>query len=406
MKTKKLKAGNAKDAAPETNGQPKKLSHGDIQKIANRLIREHGSNLPNRADFDEICESNGVKPAQLDGKILAEAERSLSEPLPEAELIWSEPTTEDFASGTTRLDVWRTKDGKYRICRYSGPEPRFACGVFKDDHDTKGKVFANDLKSLSKAFDACDGHIKEFSDAVKVSGNREKILEDAREKGYHRLLPPGQTTEPKPEGEVDSMKVSEKAARNLLVAVGYKNAAGSKCTLKKVHDWVNSIPKVKDEIEKATAEKPLEAAEQKLLDCILTAVEAGKAVEIVEGDAGPSEAVQEPAKAGRGRPKGSKNKEGTPKATKEEKANPEKGSVTRRGHEELFGYSRSKILHWMGANEWSFEDAKKVLDTLKVGGMADSSIKTSLKDGKNPETRKAADLTKDQERQLKQLKKS
>lgn len=69
---------------------------------------------------------------------------------------------------------------------------------------------------------------------------------------------------------------------------------------------------------------------------------------------------------------------------------------------EIFGYSVTAVLRWMGLNNWTFEDAGVACATLGAGGISDTTIRIQLAAGKKGERGEPAPLTKAQAKQLKQ----
>jgi hypothetical protein len=68
----------------------------------------------------------------------------------------------------------------------------------------------------------------------------------------------------------------------------------------------------------------------------------------------------------------------------------------------IFGYPATSVADWMGANGWTFDDAKRVFAAYSVG-VTDSTIRTGLFDGENPKYANPAPLTDEQGAELKRL---
>jgi hypothetical protein len=66
----------------------------------------------------------------------------------------------------------------------------------------------------------------------------------------------------------------------------------------------------------------------------------------------------------------------------------------------ILGHPTTRVLNWMGKNGFTFAQAKKAVNNLCSGSVADSTIGTGLSDGKNPKYSKPVSLTADQEKQL------
>ncbi len=57
----------------------------------------------------------------------------------------------------------------------------------------------------------------------------------------------------------------------------------------------------------------------------------------------------------------------------------------------------------MGLKEWSPDEARKVLESLEVKDVNESTLRTCLTDGRNPKYSNPAPLTEDQAAQLEAL---
>ena len=77
---------------------------------------------------------------------------------------------------------------------------------------------------------------------------------------------------------------------------------------------------------------------------------------------------------------------------------PKQSRKTTTGKErvKILGYSATAVLRWMGANDWSFEDAGIVMNTLGAYSISDATIRIQLNAGKKGERGPAAPVTKQQ----------
>lgn len=69
----------------------------------------------------------------------------------------------------------------------------------------------------------------------------------------------------------------------------------------------------------------------------------------------------------------------------------------------IFGYSATAVLRWMGANDWTFEDAGLVMAGFGAGRISDVTIRLQLKAGKDGMRGPAAPVTASQVKKLKQM---
>lgn len=65
----------------------------------------------------------------------------------------------------------------------------------------------------------------------------------------------------------------------------------------------------------------------------------------------------------------------------------------------IFGHSIRTVLHWMGKEDWSFSEAKTVMDKLKID-LSKEAISVGLSEGTNPKRSDPAPLTKPQRKEL------
>lgn len=72
---------------------------------------------------------------------------------------------------------------------------------------------------------------------------------------------------------------------------------------------------------------------------------------------------------------------------------------------QLFGYSITSVLRWMGKNGWNFEDAAVVCASIGAAKIADVTIRLQLKAGKDGLRGPAAPITPAQAKQLRELSK-
>lgn len=80
---------------------------------------------------------------------------------------------------------------------------------------------------------------------------------------------------------------------------------------------------------------------------------------------------------------------------------PKRKKHTQKRHK-IFGHSCTAVIRWMGANDFTFEDAGVALAYYGAGNVSDTTIRLQLKAGKDGDQKRgpAADLTKAEERQL------
>ncbi len=72
---------------------------------------------------------------------------------------------------------------------------------------------------------------------------------------------------------------------------------------------------------------------------------------------------------------------------------------------QVFGYSITAVLRWMGKEGWTFEDAAVVCATIGAAKIADVTIRLQLKAGKDGLRGPAAPITASQAKQLRQMSK-
>lgn len=84
----------------------------------------------------------------------------------------------------------------------------------------------------------------------------------------------------------------------------------------------------------------------------------------------------------------------------EDKAPRKMGKVVRA---KVLGYSATAVLRWMGANDWSFEDAGVVMATAGAARISDVTIRLQLKAGKTGQRGPAAPITPAQAKKLKAM---
>ena len=70
-------------------------------------------------------------------------------------------------------------------------------------------------------------------------------------------------------------------------------------------------------------------------------------------------------------------------------------------HEDIFGYTVSAIIRWMGKNGWKFQEAQRVLEQRGLTDVAEGTIRTYLQAGKQGLRGAPAELTYEQEQELK-----
>ena len=70
---------------------------------------------------------------------------------------------------------------------------------------------------------------------------------------------------------------------------------------------------------------------------------------------------------------------------------------------QIFGYSATSVLRWMGANGWGFEDAAVVMATIGAARIADSTIRIQLNAGRDGRRGPAAPVTPAQAKKLREL---
>lgn len=88
-----------------------------------------------------------------------------------------------------------------------------------------------------------------------------------------------------------------------------------------------------------------------------------------------------------------------PNAVGVQKTSSESGRTLWRGH------SMTALLRRLGKDGWSFDEAKALLDLLKIKSVGDSTIKTGLSDGRSGKWGKPATLTADDQKELSSLRK-
>lgn len=149
-----------------------------------------------------------------------------------------------------------------------------------------------------------------------------------------------------------------------------------------------------------------------LLEHILTAQAKGQTVEV--GDTGAQDEstsketeAEAPKRAKKGTGTTAKKesvrakKKNTSKVDKSTKLK-SRGTGVGRGYR-IMSYSSTGVIHWMAANKFDFDKAKKVLKHFKITDITDSNLKSRLAVGRDPARSKAATLTKDEARQIKAL---
>ena len=88
--------------------------------------------------------------------------------------------------------------------------------------------------------------------------------------------------------------------------------------------------------------------------------------------------------------------------TGDTKKNPQSSRTPK--HTELFGYSITAVIRWMGKNGWKLEEARKALGRLEIH-CADATVKTQLSAGSQGTRGEPAPLTSDEIQTLDEAKK-
>lgn len=68
----------------------------------------------------------------------------------------------------------------------------------------------------------------------------------------------------------------------------------------------------------------------------------------------------------------------------------------------LFGFSVTAVLRWMGANDWTFDDAAIAVETLTMTKVSDVTIRLQLKAGREGKRGAPANISKSQAKQLRE----
>lgn len=67
---------------------------------------------------------------------------------------------------------------------------------------------------------------------------------------------------------------------------------------------------------------------------------------------------------------------------------------------QIFGHAATAVIRWMGANGWTFDEARAALAEFGAAGISDTTVRIQLPAGKKGERGPAAPISEDQAKQL------
>lgn len=222
------------EGRPNFDSELNKFTRREIQEKVDALVWSHGGAVLERTDADVILSESGVARAWLTPqrleKAILNAKRQIKQGVnpPPALLSWSEiPEQDTFQNGHAQYDIWRSTCGRYRVARVTGPESRFT--VMAKMATSERIVNKSDLKSLARAFEVAEAHLRETMGREESESNAKQVVNLAESNGLSRLVPRLSATDNTPVADFieseDTMQVQEKSVRRMLRAIGNVAAA-------------------------------------------------------------------------------------------------------------------------------------------------------------------------------------
>jgi hypothetical protein len=200
----------------------------------NDLVWKRGSNFLEHADADAWLAEHGLSRTDCTPKALAAADKAARHRL-ESLLQWEPPLVEDWENGQATHHIWRTRDRRYRIARSDNPaNPCFMSFASIDKPGSSETLIAGGLRSLRAALEAVEAWHKNITKREDIETNAAEMLGAAEIDGLHvrprvNTITTSPVTTTANEEEVpmaaatataETLYVSEKEARELLVAMG------------------------------------------------------------------------------------------------------------------------------------------------------------------------------------------
>jgi len=218
------------------------------------------------------------------------------------------------------------------------------------------------------------------------------------------------------------MKIQTDALRQLMKALTMSVTDGNKKPLpaKRLQAKLTLIKQNLDEYrDGADLTDPGDA---ELLKAIIAAMDAGEEIEVTDDVATSPEAADGAAGKPSAKKKGKEQaaaepapKKGADETVSEKKvaasiaklkgkkpAAKKAGDGKVRGCSVL-GHSGRRVAHWMGKNGWTMEEARMVLSKLGTQPFSDVTLRSCLTDGKNPKYSQPAELSREEQQQLKKV---
>jgi hypothetical protein len=390
-----------------------------VQDTLNRLIAQHGANLPAWANYPEILAEAGLVPADVTLAGLAKAsEYAKNLALQGSKAVrLGQPHSGELSNGT-RYHVWEDQAHGYKVYRVGGPEPRFLATARIDAPGAKEREIDNNLRTLEAAVAAVEIYHAQHHPEAPPAGNGKEVVREARENGLHRrpraehgdkpesgVVPvenpaappdnngesagsgsPGGEETPKGEGGT-TMNVSEKAVRKMFRSIGVKE---EDWTQKKLLAKLNNRERFAAILD-AVGKTPEDPEDKQLLKKVSSALNRGQTIELTitppDGENGA-----DPKKSGRKKGAAGKQK-------------PEGEAGEGRSSLKVFGYSARRVVHWMAQRGWSVDEVRKALAGLGVVFHRDKTLQTEWSGGKTEKYGRPAPLTREQAAELEALRK-
>lgn len=73
------------------------------------------------------------------------------------------------------------------------------------------------------------------------------------------------------------------------------------------------------------------------------------------------------------------------------------------GKYDILGHASTRVIHWLAANDYSFEDTQKVLAHFKITNITDANMRYRYGRGRQPAHSNPADLTPEQVKEIKKI---
>lgn len=263
----------------------------DTQSRVNRLVWEHGLNVVERADREELLAQFDLGLGDLSDTALERARQFVTERTYQTgPLVWGQMETITFTGSAETAEQWRTKCGRYRILRVLGADPRFSAAARVNSPAARERHIGN-ARNLGAALDLVAAYHARLLGEPTVD-NASKVLKVAERNGSHKVTRPpisggGEPYNNSTDGngpDVETitrdgrtvMQISDTKARTLLAACGVpENAA-----IMAPKNAGRLQKRLNDAAKMAGYARPEDAELGGLYDEVLGALEAGTEVTV------------------------------------------------------------------------------------------------------------------------------